>query len=82
MKGGPGASGSVLPPVTGRSRVRVAVSSLAQARVRLATDTFLQTPHRAGALCTGYALFIYFVVHKTLCSLLTVLVVMWCLMSA
>jgi len=27
MKGGPGASGRVLPPVTGRSRVRVAVSS-------------------------------------------------------
>ena len=26
-KGGPGASGRVLPPVTGRSRVRVAVSS-------------------------------------------------------
>jgi len=26
MKGGPGASGRVLPPVTGRSRVRVAVS--------------------------------------------------------
>ena len=27
QKGGPGASGRVLPPVTGRSRVRVAVSS-------------------------------------------------------
>ena len=27
LKGGPGASGRVLPPVTGRSRVRVAVSS-------------------------------------------------------
>ena len=27
VKGGPGASGRVLPPVTGRSRVRVAVSS-------------------------------------------------------
>ena len=26
-KGGPGASGRVLPPVTGRSQVRVAVSS-------------------------------------------------------
>ena len=31
---------------------------IAQARVRLATDTLPQTPHRAGALCTGYALFI------------------------
>ena len=30
---------------------------IAQARVRLATDTLPQTPHRAGALCTGYALF-------------------------
>ena len=30
---------------------------IAQARVRLATDTLLQTPHRAGALCTGYALY-------------------------
>ena len=28
---------------------------IAQARVRLATDTLLQTPHRAGALYTGYA---------------------------
>ena len=27
---------------------------IAQARVRLATDTLPQTPHRAGALCTGY----------------------------
>ena len=27
VKGGPGASGRVLPPVTGRSRVRVVVSS-------------------------------------------------------
>jgi len=27
VKGGPGASGRVLPPMTGRSRVRVAVSS-------------------------------------------------------
>ena len=24
----------------------------------VATDTLPQTPHRAGALCTGYALFI------------------------
>ena len=31
-------------------------SRIAQARVRLATDTIPQTPHRAGALCTGYAL--------------------------
>ena len=31
---------------------------IAQARVRLATNTLPQTPHRAGALCTGYALFI------------------------
>ena len=30
---------------------------ITQARVRLATDTLPQTPHRAGALCTGYALF-------------------------
>jgi len=30
---------------------------IAQARVRLATNTFYQTPHRAGALCTGYALY-------------------------
>jgi len=29
---------------------------IAQARVRLATNTLPQTPHRAGALCTGYAL--------------------------
>ena len=29
---------------------------IAQARVRLTTDTLSQTPHRAGALCTGYAL--------------------------
>jgi len=29
---------------------------IAQARVRLATDTLPQTPHRAGALCTGYAI--------------------------
>ena len=28
---------------------------IAQARIRLATDTLRQTPHRAGALCTGYA---------------------------
>jgi len=27
LKGGPGVSGRVLPPVTGRSQVRVAVSS-------------------------------------------------------
>jgi len=26
-------------------------------RVRLATDTLPQTPHRAGALCTGYTLY-------------------------
>ena len=32
---------------------------IAQARVRLATDTLPQTPHRAGALCTGYALFVH-----------------------
>ena len=31
-------------------------SRIAQARVRLATDILPQTPHRAGALCTGYAL--------------------------
>ena len=30
---------------------------IAQARVRLATDTLPQTPHRVGALCIGYALF-------------------------
>ena len=30
---------------------------IAQVRVRLATNTLPQTPHRAGALCTGYALF-------------------------
>ena len=29
---------------------------IAQTKVRLATDTLPQTPHRAGALCTGYAL--------------------------
>ena len=27
---------------------------IVHARVRLATDTLSQTPHRAGALCTGY----------------------------
>ena len=32
---------------------------IAQARVRLATNTLPQTPHRAGALCTGYALFFW-----------------------
>ena len=31
---------------------------IAQARVRLATNTLPQTPHRAGALCTGYALYL------------------------
>jgi len=31
---------------------------IAQARVRLATDTLPQTPHRAGALCPGYAPYI------------------------
>jgi len=30
----------------------------AQARVRLATNTLPQTPHRAGALYTGYALYV------------------------
>jgi len=29
---------------------------ITQARVRLATNTLPQTPHSAGALCTGYAL--------------------------
>ena len=29
---------------------------IAQVRIRLATDTLSQTPHRAGALCTGYVL--------------------------
>jgi len=28
--------------------------------VRLTTNTLLQTPHRAGALCTGYILFFLF----------------------
>ena len=28
---------------------------IAQARIRLATNTLPQTPYRAGALCTGYA---------------------------
>ena len=28
---------------------------IAQARVKLAYDILPQTPHRAGALCTGYA---------------------------
>jgi len=37
---------------------------LTQARVRLATNTLLQTPHRAGALCTGYALY-----EQTLCEI-------------
>jgi len=37
---------------------------LAQARVRLATNTLPQTPHRAGALCTGYALY-----EQTLCEI-------------
>ena len=32
---------------------------IAQARVRLATDTLPQTPHRAGALCTGSALLLF-----------------------
>ena len=31
---------------------------IAQTMVRLATNTLPQTSHRAGALCTGYALFI------------------------
>jgi len=33
---------------------------IAQARVRLATDTLSQTPHRAGALYTRYILFFVF----------------------
>ena len=33
-------------------------SRIAQARVRLATNTLHQTPHKAGVLCTRYALFI------------------------
>ena len=61
LKGGPGASGRVLPPVTGGSRVRVAVSSHCTGEGRLATHTLPQTPHRAGALWTGYALFFSFV---------------------
>ena len=53
---------------------------IAQARVRLATDTLPQTPHRAGALCTGYALSfhvfifglthhrgVYIISHSTFC---------------
>ena len=31
---------------------------IAQARVKLATDTLPRTPYRAGALCTGYALYV------------------------
>ena len=49
-----GASGRVLPPVTGRSGFESRSPRIAQARVRLATDTLPQTPHRARALCTGY----------------------------
>ena len=36
---------------------------IAQARVRLATNTLPQTPHIAGALCTGYAIFSILVVE-------------------
>ena len=35
-------------------------SCIAQARVRLANDILLQTPHRAGAFCTGYVLLYIF----------------------
>ena len=35
---------------------------IAQARVRLATDTLPQIPHRAGALCTEYALLRWYLV--------------------
>ena len=44
---------------------------IAQARVRLATDTLPQTPHWAGALCTRYALFLllYGRIHLCFCAL-------------
>ena len=40
---------------------------IAQARVRLATNTLPQTPHRAWALCTEYALYVNCVLEPT-CS--------------
>ena len=39
---------------------------IAHARVRLATNTLPQTPHRAGAFCTGYALFMEFLCQGVL----------------
>jgi hypothetical protein len=53
---GPGASGRILPLVT---RFESWSPRIAHARVRLATDTLPHIPHRAGALCTGYALFLF-----------------------
>jgi len=60
-KGGLGASGRVLPPVTGRSRVWVAVSSHCTGEGKACRWHPSPDPHRAGALCTGYALFLFFV---------------------
>ena len=37
---------------------------IAQARVRLAINTLPQTPHRAGALCTEYALILGHTFHS------------------
>ena len=55
LKDRPGASGKPEGPGFELRSPRIA-----QARVRLATDTLPQTPHRAGALCTGYALLVLF----------------------
>jgi len=45
---------------------------IAQARVRLATDTLPQTPHRAGALCTEYAPFFILVTERKTRSFLVI----------
>ena len=50
-KGGPGASGRVLPPVTRRSRVRVAVSSYCTGEGKIWHKHPSSDPHRARALC-------------------------------
>ena len=56
-KGGPGASGRVLPPVTGRSRVRVVVSSHCTGEGKACHwhPSLDPAQSSAGALCTGYA---------------------------
>jgi len=62
VKGVPGANDRVLPPVTGRSWVRVAVSSHCTGEGKACHWRF-----SPGALCTGYALYIYGGCQLTYC---------------